>query len=193
MAENETAVSEGKLTPITDPTIPRTETYQLVAPQPQPQPRIAARSAFATQASKVEVYRGLSQEKGFSISVRGSGTWVEGRVSGSITSYDYQALYQIYGLERSQSAGIWCFQWKNNSRTDELRKTFERVEQMTFNYDMGFRIQGNDYGVNQFFVGFTTLRVDIEGQTKFFTVPNSASSGAQLPTGGQYPGGFEAI
>ncbi|PWI04866.1 hypothetical protein DIZ27_42700 [Streptomyces sp. NWU339] len=191
MTQSKTAVSEGKLTPIADSALARTETFQLIAPDPQAQPRITARSGFS--ANKVEAYRGFSQQKGFSITVRGSGTWVEGRMTGSITTYDYQALYQIYGLERNQSAGIWCFQWKNNSRTDELRKTFERSEQMTFNYDMKFRIQGNDFGINEFVVGFTTLRIDMDGQTKFFIVPNNASAGAQLPTGGQYPGGFEPI
>jgi hypothetical protein len=144
-------------------------------------------------ADDLAVYKGFQSVSKINISVIGSGAWVSGTLSASVKTCEYQALYNVYKLSKSESAGIWFLKHRTEKKYDELKLAFEDSKTSTINVDMNFKLQGNDKGITGVNVGFTVIRIDFKGQTKYFTVLNGASGEARTPEGDQYPGGFELV
>lgn len=168
-----------------------TEVYERIATlEVEP---VAPSYALIGEAGKIEVYKGTRAFSGIAIEAEGSGAWAEGHVKGSIKTYDYTALYQLYNMKNTESADYWFVHYSKETSHDQLVKTFEHSEEKVFDYDLKYRIQGNDYGITSVRLGFTTIRIDYEGMTKMFSVPNGASTKAKLDGGEDYPGGFEAV
>lgn len=168
-----------------------TEKYQLIVPT-----RLAVTEALATTSGdhdKVEVYSGNRAVKNYGVSVVGSGSWAKGTIDGSLDTYDYKALYQIYTLKDSESANYWFVSYSKQTSHDEVKKVAEQSETLRTNYKLEFEIQGNDYGINAVFITFEVIRVVYSGITKDFVVSNPASSQAITPDGNPYPGGFKPI
>jgi hypothetical protein len=141
---------------------------------------------------KIQAYQGTQAVKNYGISVTGSGSKASGTISGSLTTYDYKAIYSLYTLSESESAQYWFVNYSKDSSHDELQKTFEHSETLTTNYHVDFTIQGNDYGQNSVFITFEVIRLSIAGVTKDFVVTNPASSGANNSDGSTYQGQFTA-
>jgi mRNA-degrading endonuclease HigB of HigAB toxin-antitoxin module len=152
-----------------------------------------ALAALSGGHDKIEVYSGNQAVENYGVSVQGSGAWAKGKIKGKITTYDYKALYQIYNLKDTESANYWFVSYSKSTSHDELKKTFESSKTVTTDYELEFEISGNDYGISSVFITYQVIRLQLAGQTKDFVVTNPPSSGASLPDGSKYPGGFKPI
>ncbi|VTR97895.1 unnamed protein product [Gemmata massiliana] len=142
---------------------------------------------------KIECYQGTQAVNNYGISVVGAGSWAKGKIGGSITAYDYRALYQVYNLKEGEAANYWFIKYSKEKNHDELKKTFENSTTVTTKYALEFEIQGNDWGVNAVYITYQVIRLVLNGVTKDYVVTNPPSSGAQLPDGSPYQGGFKPV
>lgn len=140
-----------------------------------------------------QVYRGKKAVGKFGISVQGSGARAKGKIKGTINTYSYEALYEVYRLEDNTSAKYWFIEYKKNKAKDELKKVFENSSTGKLEYDLEFTLQGNDFGLTAIFITYEVIRLELNGQTKDFVVRNPQSAGASTPTGEPYPGEFQPI
>ena len=155
---------------------------------------IKAEKAFlGAEHDKLEVYQGNRATKNFGITVEGSGVWVNGNMNGSLEAYDYKALYKVYNLKDTESANYWFISYSKQTSHDELKKVFEDSKIVKIAYNLDFSIQGNDYGISAVYITYQVIRLALNGATKDYVVANSASSGAMLPDGNPYPGGFKPV
>lgn len=164
------------------------ERFALIVPTIGPKARLAA-----AEHDKIECYQGNKATNNFGISVEGAGAWAKGHIKGTLEAYDYKALYQVYNLKDSESANYWFISYSKTTSHDELKKVFEDSKTVKTNYDLEFEIQGNDYGISAVYITYQVIRLALNGQTKDYVVTNPASSGAMLPDGNQYPGGFKPV
>lgn len=165
--------------------------FTLVVPQNQ---HLSAHilAADAGEHDKIQAYQGTQAVKNYGITVEGSGVTAHGEISGSLTTYDYKALYSVYSLDTSVSANYWFIHYSKDTSQDQLQKTFESSNTLTTNYDVKFDIQGNDYGVESVFITFQVIRLVVNGVTKDFVVNTPAAAGANNADGSQYQGNFTA-
>jgi hypothetical protein len=152
-----------------------------------------ALAAAPGEHGKLQVFRGTQAVKNYGITVQGSGVTAKGSIEGSLTTYDYKALYQTYKLTDNESANYWFVSYSKSSSHDELKNVAEQSQTLTTSYHVDFTIQGNDYGVSSVFITFEVIRLVIDGVTKDYVVSNPASAGANLPDGSQYPGNFAPV
>jgi len=157
---------------------------------------------FATQAvvpnlasgehDKIQAYSGTQAIKNYGISVTGSGTTASGSITGSLTTYDYKAIYQVYTLKDTESADYWFVNYSKDTSHDVLKQVAESSKTLTTNYSVDFTIQGNDYGQNSVFITFQVIRLVVAGLTMDYVVTNPASAGANNADGTPYSGKFTA-
>lgn len=169
--------------------------FAVIAPSPLPQ---AARGGvglvFAGQQhDKIECYQGTQAVNNYGVAVVGSGSWAKGKITGTITAYDYRALYEVYHLKDTESANYWFVKYSKETSHDQLVKTFEDSTTVKTDYALDFEIQGNDWGISAVYITYQVIRLVLNGETKDYVVTNPASSGAQLPDGNTYPGGFRPV
>jgi hypothetical protein len=164
------------------------ERFALIVPVTAPKVRTAA-----AEHDQIECYQGNKATNNFGISVQGAGAWAKGRITGTLDAYDYKALYEVYNLKDAESANYWFISHSKQTSHDELKKVFEDSKTVKTNYDLQFEIQGNDYGISAVYITYQVIRLALNGQTKDYVVTNPASSGAMLPDGSAYPGGFKPV
>lgn len=162
-------------------------------PAPQAVQLAPSQMEMVFAAEDFTVYKGFQAVSKVNISVTGSGAWVSGKIAAKVSTCEYKALYEVYRLSKSEAAGVWFAKYRQEKRYDELKLVFEDSKKSAIDVNFDFRLQGNDRGITSVTMGFTVIRIDYQGQTKYFTVLNSASGEAQTPTGDSYPGGFELI
>jgi hypothetical protein len=139
----------------------------------------------------IKVYKGLEELSEFGIGAHGSGVFVKGHLKGSITSYDYKALYDVYHItDYSQASKYWFVEYKKAVSHDELKKAYENAKTTTVEAVLDFSIQGNDYDISTVFVYYQVIRLEVEGVKKDFVVTNPKSSEARTPSGDPYPGEY---
>jgi len=166
-----------------------TQHFKLIVPMSKNASDVLLPSAVE---DKIECYSGNRVVNNFGLTASGSGTWVNGTISGTLNSYDYKALYDVYHIsDYTESANYWFISYKKDISHDELVKTFEDSKTVALNYNLNFTIQGNDYGINDVFICYETIRLVVNGVTKDFVVSNPASASALSPDGNPYPGGFK--
>ncbi len=149
-------------------------------------------SPDAGEHDKIQAFQGTQAVKNYGITVEGSGVTASGNINGSLTTYDYKALYSVYTLDSSVSANYWFVSYSKHTSDDQLQKTFESSETLTTNYNVDFTIQGNDYGVESVFITFQVIRLVINGVSKDYVVTNPAAAGANNADGSAYQGNFTA-
>jgi len=164
------------------------ERFALINSVHAPQVRLAA-----AEHGQIECYQGNKATNNFGISVQGAGAWAKGQIKGTLDAYDYKALYQVYNLKDTESANYWFISYSKQTSHDDLKKVFEDSKTVKTNYDLQFEIQGNDYGISAVYITYQVIRLVLDGQTKDYVVTNPASSGAMLPDGSSYPGGFKPV
>ena len=142
---------------------------------------------------KLECYRGNREVGNFGISVHGSGTFVRGQLEGTITSYDYKDLYEVFQLDDDASADSWFSSYKKQTSHDELKNIDKNAKEVTVHAPLDFIIEGNDYDINTVFITYQVIRLTVEGKSKDYVVTNNASAGAVTPSGDQYPGKFQPV
>jgi hypothetical protein len=152
-----------------------------------------ALAATAGEHDKIQVFQGTQAVKNYGITVQGSGAKAKGSIDGTLTTYDYKALYNVYTLKDSESANYWFVTYSKQTSHDTLVKTFESSQTLTTKYHVDFEIQGNDYGISSVFLTFEVIRLVLNGVSKDYVVSNPASSGANLSDGSPYPSIYKPI
>ena len=167
--------------------------FQLVIPhRADPVMQALAPDFAAGEHDKIQAFQGTQAVKNYGVSAIGAGAFASGKIKGSLTTYDYKALYSVYTLKDSESANYWFVHYSKDTSHDELRKTFEHSETLTTDYDVDFTIQGNDYGITSVFITFEVIRLVIDGVSRDYVVTNPASAGANNADGTPYQGQFTA-
>ncbi len=154
-------------------------------------PEVGLVAASATSGEKVEAYKGFRSVSALSVTVEGPGSWAKGRIKGRIETYEWEKIYQVYNLPKSESADYWFINYRKDSSQSELKETNGKTVTQGYDVDFEFSIEGNAFGITSVLVGYTAIRLDYEGTTKIYTIPNPPSAGAVTPDGAPYPGGFK--
>jgi hypothetical protein len=142
----------------------------------------------------IKVYKGLQELNEFGVGAHGSGTFVKGHLEGTIISYDYKALYDVYHLtDYNQASKYWFVEYKKAVSHDELKKAHEDAKTTTVKAELDFTIQGNDYDISTVFVYYQVIRLEVEGVKKDFVVTNPSSSEPRTPSGDPYPGEYAPV
>ena len=76
----------------------------------------------AGEHDKIQVFQGTQAVKDYGVTVQGSGVTASGNINGSLTTYDYKALYQVYTLKDTQSTDYWFVSYNNDTSHDESAK-----------------------------------------------------------------------
>ncbi len=66
-------------------------------------PEVGLVAASATSGEKVEAYKGFRSVSALSVTVEGPGSWAKGRIKGRIETYEWEKIYQVYNLPKSES------------------------------------------------------------------------------------------
>jgi hypothetical protein len=154
---------------------------------------VHALAASEGEHEKLQVFHGTQAVKNYGITVQGSGVIAKGNINGSLMTYDFKALYDVYNLKQTESAKYWFIPYSKDTSHDELKETFESSKRLTTNYNVDFTIQGNDYGISSVFITFEVIRLVLNGETKDYVVTNPASTGANNADGSTYQGEFKPI
>ena len=140
----------------------------------------------------VTAFHGFSTFK--SIKIESKGFDLEGRIHGKLRSHSFESLWQVYNLPSSSSWGVWVFNYKRDSSQSVLKETFHREELIDVNIDIKFKVSaGALRNVSTLRIGFETLRLELNGETKDFTVVNGDSGGAKDQNGNDVPVDFEPV
>lgn len=148
------------------------------------------RVARLAAAENVTAFHGFSSFK--NIVIQSKGFDLEGTIKGRIRTYDYKAIYNVYNLPYSAGFSVWGARFKADASRSVLKKTFEESNLIDVAVDITFRVKAADLrGVSSLRVGFETLRLQVNGTTKDFTVTNGDSGGAKDQNNDDIPVEFE--
>ena len=151
-------------------------------------PRVAKLAA----ADNVTAFHGFSSMQ--NIVIQSQGFDLEGRIQGRLRTYNFKSLWQVYNLPSSSGWKVWSVSFKKDSSQSVLKETFRQEQLIDVNIDITFRVSAAAlHGVSTLRIGFETLRLQLNGTTKDFTVVNGASGGAKDQDGDDVPIDFEPI
>lgn len=143
-------------------------------------------------AGDITAFHGFSALK--NITIQSQGFDLEGTITGRLRSNDYKALYQVYNMPYSASFDVWALKFKADASRSVLKKTFEESQLIDVNINIKFKVSAAALnGVSTLRIGFETLRLELDGTTKDFTVVNGASGSAQDQNNNDVPVDFEEI
>ncbi|ROP27634.1 hypothetical protein EDD30_0320 [Couchioplanes caeruleus] len=143
-------------------------------------------------ADTVTAFHGFSTFR--SIRIESQGFDLEGRIQGRLRTHNFESLWQVYNLPSSSGWSAWVFKFKQDTSQSVLKETFHREELIDVNIDISFRVSAAALrNVSTLRVGFETLRLELDGETKDFTVVNGASGGARDQNGNEVPVEFEPV
>jgi hypothetical protein len=128
------------------------------------------------------------------IVIQSQGFDLEGRIQGRLRTYNFKSLWQVYNLPSSSGWKVWSLSFKKDTSQSVLKETFRQEQLIDVNIDITFRVSAAAlHGVSTLRIGFETLRLQLDGTTKDFTVVNGASGGAKDQDGDDVPIDFEPI
>lgn len=160
--------------------------------------RILSKAQVGTSAramagpDSVTAFHGFSTFK--SIKIESRGFDLEGRIQGRLRSHNFKSLWQVYNLPSSSSWGVWVFKYKQDTSQSVLKETFRHEELIDVTIDIKFKVSAAALrNVSTLRIGFETLRLELDGETKDFTVVNGASGGAEDQNGNDVPVDFEPV
>jgi hypothetical protein len=157
-----------------------------------PDARLGASPRALRGPDTVTAFHGFSTFR--SIKIESQGFDIEGRIQGRLKSHNFEKLYQVYNVPKSSGWGLWVVKFKQDKSQGVLKQTFQREELIDVNIDIKFKVSAaNLKNVSTLRVGFETLRLELDGVTKDFTVVNGASGGAQDQNGNDIPVDFEPV
>lgn len=163
------------------------ERFQLIVPAHKE----LSQHAVDLSSSTVQAFSGTKAMQNYGINVRGSGASANGEMGpGTITTYDYQAIYNVYNLASSESANYWFVSYHKDTSHSQLEKTFQQEFTTTVPFDVKFTITGNNVGVTSVFLTFNVIRLVVAGVTKDFVCTNPENAGANNQDGSPYQGTF---
>jgi hypothetical protein len=151
-----------------------------------------ARVGKLAAADNLTAFHGFSSLK--SVTIQSQGFDLEGRITGRLRSYDFKSLWQVYNLPSSSSWGVWVVRFKQDHNQSVLKETFHQEQLIDVNIDIKFKVSAAAlHGVSTLRIGFETLRLQLNGTTKDFTVVNGASGGAKDQNNNDIPVDFEPV
>jgi hypothetical protein len=143
-------------------------------------------------AENVTAFHGFSSFK--NIVIQSQGFDLEGTIRGRIRTHDYKAIYNVYNLPYSAGFSVWGARFRADASRSVLKKTFEESNTIDVTIDIKFKVSAaNLAGVSKLRIGFETLRLQVDGTTKDFTVVNGESGGAKDQNNNDIPVDFEEI
>ncbi|GGQ61344.1 hypothetical protein [Couchioplanes azureus] len=161
--------------------------FELVLPGAQ-----AGKSAKVPADGSVTAFHGFSTFR--SIKIESQGFDLEGRIQGRLRSHNFESLWQVYNLPSSSGWNLWVLKFKQDTSQSVLKETFHREELIDVNIDIRFRVSAAALrNVSTLRIGFETLRLELDGETKDFTVVNGASGGGRDQNGNEVPVDFEPV
>ncbi|WUH97783.1 hypothetical protein OHR68_30345 [Spirillospora sp. NBC_00431] len=143
-------------------------------------------------ADNVTAFHGFSTFQ--KLTIQSQGFDLEGRIRGKLRSHDFKSLWKVYNLPSSTSYKVWGASFKKDTSQSVLKEVFRREQLIEVDIDITFRVKAAAlHGVSTLRIGFETLRLQLEGTTKDFTVVNPESGGAKDQDGDDVPIDFEPI
>jgi hypothetical protein len=128
------------------------------------------------------------------ITIQSQGFDLEGHIQGTLRSYNYKSLWQVYNLPSSSGWKVWALSFKKDTSQSVLKEVYREEQLANFTIDIKFKVSAAALnGVSSLRIGFETLRLELDGTTKDFTVVNGASGGAKDQDGDDIPIDFEPI
>jgi hypothetical protein len=157
-----------------------------------PDARVRSSLKALGRADTVTAFHGFSTFR--SIKIESQGFDLEGRIKGRLKSHNFEKVYQVYNVPKSSSWGVWVVKFKQDTSQGVLKQTFQREELIDVNIDIKFKVSAAALrNVSTLKIGFETLRLELDGTTKDFTVVNGASGGAEDQNGNDIPVDFEPV
>ncbi|MFI7547471.1 hypothetical protein [Actinoplanes sp. NPDC049599] len=151
-----------------------------------------------TRVGKLAAEDNITAFHGFSalqnITIQSQGFDLEGRIQGRLRTYNFRSLWQVYNLPASSGWKVWALSFKKDASQSVLKETFRQEQLIDVTIDITFRVSAAAlHGVSTLRIGFETLRLQLNGTTKDFTVVNGASGGAKDQDGDDVPVDFEEL
>ena len=85
----------------------------------------------------IQAFSSTKAMQSFGVTVQGCGASVQGEMGpGTITTYDYTAIYSVYSLKSSDNANYWFVSYHKDTSQDVLEKTFEEAQTATVPFDV---------------------------------------------------------
>lgn len=151
-----------------------------------------ARVGRLAAEDNVTAFHGFSSLQ--NIVIQSQGFDLEGRIHGTLRTYNFKSLWQVYNLPSSSGWKVWSVSFKKDTSQSVLKETLRQEQLIDVNIDITFKVSAAALqGVSTLRIGFETLRLQLDGTTKDFTVVNGASGGAKDQNGGDVPIDFEPI
>jgi hypothetical protein len=151
-----------------------------------------ARVGRLAAEDNVTAFHGFSSLQ--NIVIQSQGFDLEGRIHGTLRTYNFKSLWQVYNLPSSSGWKVWSVSFKKDTSQSVLKETLRQEQLIDVNIDITFKVSAAAlHGVSTLRIGFETLRLQLDGTTKDFTVVNGASGGAKDQNGGDVPIDFEPI
>jgi hypothetical protein len=148
------------------------------------------RAGNRAAADTVTAFHGFSSFK--NVVIQSQGFDLEGTIKGKIRTHDYKAIYNVYNLPYSAGFSVWGARFRADASRSVLKQTFEESNTVDVDIDVTFRVSAaNLNGVSTLRIGFETLRLQVDGTTKDFTVVNGDSGGAKDQNNNDIPVEFE--
>ncbi|MUN39611.1 hypothetical protein [Actinomadura litoris] len=147
---------------------------------------------LAPAEGSVTAFHGFSSFQ--KITIESQGFDLKGRIHGRIRTYNYESLWTVYKLPKSSGWKVWALSFKKDSSQSVLKETFRDEKLIDAELDVNFTVSAAALkGVSTLRIGFETLRLQLDGTTKDFTVINKESGGAKDQDGKEIPIDFEQL
>ncbi|TDB85774.1 hypothetical protein E1264_20070 [Actinomadura sp. KC216] len=147
---------------------------------------------LAAAGDNVTAFHGFSTFQ--KLTIQSQGFDLEGRIQGRLRSHDFKSLWKVYNLPSSASYKVWGVSFKKDTSQSVLKEVFRREQLIEVDIDIKFKVSAAALrGVSTLRIGFETLRLQLDGTTKDFTVVNPDSGGAKDQDGDDVPIDFEPI
>ena len=157
-----------------------------------PNARVGNSTRAVAADDSVTAFHGFSTFK--SIKIQSQGFDLEGTIQGTLRSHNFVSLWQVYNLPKSAGWKVWSVSFKKDASQSVLKETFHQEELIDVTINIKFKVSAAALnGVSTLRIGFETLRLQLDGETKDFTVVNGDSGGAKDQNGGDIPVDFEPV
>jgi hypothetical protein len=147
---------------------------------------------LAAAEGNVTAFHGFSSFQ--KLTIQSQGFDLNGRIHGKLRSYDFKSLWTVYNLPKSSGWKVWSLSFKKDTSQSVLKETFRREQLIDIDIDIEFKVSAAALrGVSTLRIGFETLRLQLDGTTKDFTIVNPESGGAKDQDGKDIPIDFQEI
>ena len=143
---------------------------------------------FAVGSPSMKASFGSSKKLLIQVTVTSSSFKNCGSINGTITSYNYKSIYQVYGLNDSASASEWSLKYKQDTIGKKLDLANSKSVELDLVVDLHYCLQGNDDNVNSVYVYYSEIKLTSNGVTKSYVVDNPDSVIAADISGNPYSG-----